>query len=264
MTATDFTVSGTNAPVAVTAVTRSDTAYDVQVTGGDLAGLDARVALSFAAGHDIVDTADHDMVNTRPTGTKQSRYLVDNARPVLSTATAKGTKLTLTCDEVLDEASEPAASTFAVTVGGAPRTVEAVEVEGSTVTLTLASPATADDTVMVAYTAPAAPDPALRDAPGPGTRRAGAPRGRSPARPATHPFGRDAGSQPRRRSEPRARSPTRWRSRQGFATARSTRAPDTWTRLTPPAPCPAYGRAVGEERSLEKESRRGGSGNVRG
>ena len=41
-----------------------------------------------------------------------------------------------------------------------------MEVEGSSVTLTLASAVTAEDTVTVAYAAPAAPDPALRDAAG--------------------------------------------------------------------------------------------------
>ena len=54
--ATDFEVSGTNATVtAVTEVTAS-TVYDVTVTGGNLAGLDATVTLMFAAGQNIADT----------------------------------------------------------------------------------------------------------------------------------------------------------------------------------------------------------------
>ena len=112
----DFTVSGTTASVAVTAVTDSSTAYDVALSGGDLAGVNGRVSLAFAPGLDIVDGAGHDMVNTRPTGTSQSSYLVDNAAPKLVTAMAKGTKVTLTFDEALDTSSVPADNIFRVKV----------------------------------------------------------------------------------------------------------------------------------------------------
>ena len=139
VTASDFTVTGTNAPITVSAVTDSDTAYDVQVTGGDLANLNARVTLAFAAGQDIVDTAGHDMVNTRPTGTNQSSYVVDNRGPELASATAKGTKLTLTFDEALDTSSKPAASAFTVKFSGTTQTLAttAVAMSGRKVTLTL-------------------------------------------------------------------------------------------------------------------------------
>ena len=72
----------------------------------------------------------------------------------LATATVDGTTLALTYDEALDGASEPAADTFSVTVGGVERTVDGVAVAGDTVTLTLVSGVTADDTVTVSYTAP--------------------------------------------------------------------------------------------------------------
>ena len=66
--------------------------------------------------------------------------------------------------ESLDGDSEPAASAFTVTVGGDARAVDAVSVEGSGVTLTLASAVTSDDTVAVSYTAPAdAAAPRIRD-----------------------------------------------------------------------------------------------------
>ena len=74
--------------------------------------------------------------------------------PELSTATADGATLTLTYNETLDGASEPAADASAVTVGGADRTVNAIAVSGSKVTLTLAAAVTSDDMVTVSYTVP--------------------------------------------------------------------------------------------------------------
>ena len=91
---------------------------------------------------------------------------VDEAPPAFSSATVDGASLVLTFDEALDGASAPAASAFAVTVGGETRAVEGVEVEGSAVTLTLASPVTSGNSVTVAYRAPTAPDPGLQDAAG--------------------------------------------------------------------------------------------------
>ena len=66
-----------------------------------------------------------------------------------------GATLTLTYGEALDEASEPAADAFSVTIGGLERMVDGVAVAGDTVTLTLASAVTAEETVTVSYAAPA-------------------------------------------------------------------------------------------------------------
>ena len=74
--------------------------------------------------------------------------------PELSTATVNGTTLMLAYDEDLAADSNPAAAAFSVAVGGTGRIVDRVSVEGNSVTLTLASPATAGDTVTVSYTAP--------------------------------------------------------------------------------------------------------------
>ena len=74
--------------------------------------------------------------------------------PELATATVNGATLTLTYDEALDDASQPAADAFSVAVGGVERTVDGVAVASSTVTLTLASAVTAEDTVTVGYAAP--------------------------------------------------------------------------------------------------------------
>ena len=74
--------------------------------------------------------------------------------PKLSGATVDGTTLTLTYDEALDENSVPAAETFTVSVDGNARAVDGVAVNGSTVTLTLASAVAADDAVTISYVAP--------------------------------------------------------------------------------------------------------------
>ena len=80
--AADFTVSGTTATLAVNVETAS-TVYDVTVSGGDLASLDATVTLSFAGGQNITDTADTALTNTVPTGTNENSYEVDNTAPTV-------------------------------------------------------------------------------------------------------------------------------------------------------------------------------------
>ena len=75
--------------------------------------------------------------------------------PALSGATVEDAALVLTYDEALDEDSVPAAGDFAVLVAGAARAVDAVEIEGARVTLTLASAVASGATVTVSYTAPA-------------------------------------------------------------------------------------------------------------
>ena len=71
--------------------------------------------------------------------------------PEISAAVVVGAMLTLTYDEVLDEDSKPATEAFSVKAGGDVRAIDAVSVDGSTVTLTLASAVTAEDTVTLNY-----------------------------------------------------------------------------------------------------------------
>ena len=78
----DFAVAGTSATPAVVQVTTS--VYDVTASGGDLAGLDATVTLSFASGQDIADTVGNALSNTTPTGADQADYVVDNTRPTVT------------------------------------------------------------------------------------------------------------------------------------------------------------------------------------
>ena len=83
---------------------------------------------------------------------------VDDTAPTLSSASVDGDALTLTFSEALDGDSEPAASTFAVTVAGSARTVDAVAVSEKVVTLTLSSAVVSGETVTVGYTVPTGAD----------------------------------------------------------------------------------------------------------
>ena len=90
-------------------------------------------------------------------GDKVSVSLRDGRKPALDAATppAVGAKsLVLTFDEALATDSEPAASAFTVAVDSASRTVEAVDIRGREVTLTLAEATVAGEVVTVSYAKP--------------------------------------------------------------------------------------------------------------
>ena len=72
-----------------------------------------------------------------------------------SGASVDGTVLTLQINELLDTASLPAVSTFAVSVAGPPASVSAVPMSGDTVALTLSGAARRGDSVALGYTKPA-------------------------------------------------------------------------------------------------------------
>ena len=72
----------------------------------------------------------------------------------LRSATLDGATLTLTYNETLDSSVTLPATAFTVSLNGGSRSVSAVSVSGSAVTLTLASEAAAGDTVTVDYTRP--------------------------------------------------------------------------------------------------------------
>ena len=82
----------------------------------------------------------------------------DDTAPVLQNATVDAEALSLRYSEALNEASEPPAAAFTVTVAGASRGVGDVSVMGRTVLLTLAAAVRGGETVTVSYTPPAGPD----------------------------------------------------------------------------------------------------------
>lgn len=80
--------------------------------------------------------------------------VVDVTAPTLSSAAVNGAALTLVYSEALNTTS-PATSAFSVAgAGSTTQAPSAVSISGSTVTLTLATPAVFGDTVTVGYTVP--------------------------------------------------------------------------------------------------------------
>ena len=78
----------------------------------------------------------------------------DTTAPSLSSAWVDGAVLVLTYDEALDATSVPGTGAFSVTVGGAAAALSEVAIDGSEVTLTLATAASAGQAVTLSYTVP--------------------------------------------------------------------------------------------------------------
>lgn len=111
----DFSVSGSTATVTSVSQAGTGNAYDVTLSGGDLADLNATVTLSLASGQNITDSAGNTLSNTTP-GTNQVTYVVDNTAPSLNTAGSTpsdnattvpiGSALTLRFSEALADTSD--------------------------------------------------------------------------------------------------------------------------------------------------------------
>ena len=84
--------------------------------------------------------------------TNQSGHKVDGVAPALTEAEVEGDELALLYGEALDSSSQPATGDFAVTVDSEARSVSAVAVSSSEVTLTLASAVTSGQAVTLTYT----------------------------------------------------------------------------------------------------------------
>ncbi|HND52840.1 MAG TPA: Ig-like domain-containing protein, partial [Pirellulaceae bacterium] len=78
--ASDFSLSGTTASLSVSA--SSSTQFDITVTGGNLANLNASVGLNFSAGANIADLAGNALPRTEPA--TDETYVVDNTAPAAS------------------------------------------------------------------------------------------------------------------------------------------------------------------------------------
>ena len=75
-------------------------------------------------------------------------------QPLLDSANVVGAILRLTFDELIDTNSVPPASAFTVVAGGSTVAVSGVGIQGAEVTLTLATAASASDTVTLSYAVP--------------------------------------------------------------------------------------------------------------
>ena len=103
--AADFSVDGTTATLAVSAVSGVTGAYDVTATGGNLAILNTTVTLSIAASHNIQSTTSNALTNTDPTGTNDNTFVVDNTPPTLISATMEEERLTISLSEAHESPS---------------------------------------------------------------------------------------------------------------------------------------------------------------
>ena len=79
----DFVVDGTTATLSVAEVTGQTGAWDVTASGGDLAGLNGTVTLSFAPDQNIVGSL-FALSNTTPAGSSENSYELDNTAPTVS------------------------------------------------------------------------------------------------------------------------------------------------------------------------------------
>ena len=80
--ATDFSITGSTA--TVTGITdQTGGVYDVTISGGDLAALNATVSIAVNVS-DIVDAAGNALSSGTPTGTNNNSYEVDNASPTIT------------------------------------------------------------------------------------------------------------------------------------------------------------------------------------
>ena len=140
-------------------------AYTVQAGEIDTDGISwSANALALDGGTVRLTTTDPNVEEDAALGHAAQReglagHRVDADPPGVESASLDGTRLELVYDEALDEGSVPAAGAYEVTAtnGGVttPLPVSAVAVDGSEVTLTLATPAVFGETVTLTYTVPA-------------------------------------------------------------------------------------------------------------
>ena len=142
------------------------TGQDVRVSYTDpTAGVNDTNAIQDRAGNDAADLYRREVTN--------ASTIADTRAPrfVSAAMSSNGGTLTLTYDEVLDDANRPATGDFAVTVAGESASVSSVSVSGRSVMLVLGSAVTAGQDIRVTYTDPSAgndanaiQDPAGNDA----------------------------------------------------------------------------------------------------
>ena len=111
--------------------------YEVALGDEDTDGVSIAAGRIGRRGGTIKDEADNDAVLDHEAVAPQAGHKVDGVRPAFLSAVVDGSSLTLTYGEALDGGSRPGTGDFTVEVGGTGRSVSAVSVSGSVVTLTL-------------------------------------------------------------------------------------------------------------------------------
>ena len=112
-------------------------AYEVADGDEDTGGVSIEAGRITLNGGTIEDEAENAAVLDHEAVAPQVGHKVDGVRPAFLSAAVDGSSLTLTYGAALDEGSRPAPGDFTVEVGGTGRSVSAVSVSGSVVTLTL-------------------------------------------------------------------------------------------------------------------------------
>ena len=89
LSAGDFTVSGTDAALAVMREGSGSRTWNVVASGGNLARLNATIRLSLAGTRDIEDAAGNALAVIAPTGADESTFVIDNVAPALTARVRK-------------------------------------------------------------------------------------------------------------------------------------------------------------------------------
>ncbi|MBE9064230.1 Ig-like domain-containing protein, partial [cf. Phormidesmis sp. LEGE 11477] len=147
--ASDFVVTGTTATVTQIQPVDNFLAYDITVSGGDLADLDGIVGLDLAAGHTITDFSGNAIANAEPP--IDEVYTVDNALPTVVINAPANTNSSFTATFAFSEAVND--FTVGDIVVGNGSASDFTTVDGSTYTVLITPTADGDVTIDVAANA---------------------------------------------------------------------------------------------------------------
>ena len=125
--------------------------YSVVLDDSDADGVSIAANSLSRSGATIKDDANQNAGLTHAAVAADSGHTVDAVKPVLQTATLDGDIVTVTYSEALDETSVPPPDAFTLGVGGTTRSIEAVQIAGPVVTLTLVSVVLPDRAVRLTY-----------------------------------------------------------------------------------------------------------------
>ena len=125
--------------------------YTVPLGASDTDGVSIAANSLRRAGGTIRDADNQNATLTHAAVAADSDHAVDAVKPVLRTATVDTLTVTLTYSEALDETSVPSVEAFGVSVLGATRSIESIDISGAVVTLTLGSEVTPDHRVTLRY-----------------------------------------------------------------------------------------------------------------
>ena len=142
-TVTGVTIAGNTATLTLGTPAVNGQTVTVAYTDPTV-GIDDPAAIQDLAGNDALTLGVTVVNNATPVAP-------DTTAPLFQSASVNGNVLTLTYNEALDVTHPPSATQFDVTAGGVQNAATGVTVVGSTVTVNLATPVTAGQTVLVSY-----------------------------------------------------------------------------------------------------------------